>query len=483
MKRLAFCFDGTWNKIDSENPTHVARIAQSISRFDSHGVPQFIYYDEGVGTTRTEKWSGGILGHGLTNKIIAAYHMLVLNYEPGDELYVFGFSRGAFTARSFVGLLRNCGIMSRRSLQHIREAVAWYESRSAKSNPNSEASRQFRFQHCPQLCVPGDGEWRKEAYPDASPSDVTDLRIHYLGVWDTVGALGIPKHLKLLAWLNGHHQFHDTNLSAFVERARHAVSADERRRSFEPGVWTNLDDLNEPHGDNRPYEQLIFPGVHAAVGGGGPVRGLSDIALEWIFRGAKDQGLAFDVDPESPIFSLHPDHRAQLFNAVGKMKWSLKDLLMGMGLASRKFPEVDRSAVHSSVALRYGEQPSSLPEREAYRPPSLEPLWPSLEEMSERDKKAAKKAATALAAAGDARALRAPTTVRQYVIQPGDTLRSIAEAQMGSADDEPILELHNRTVGLLFGDCVIYAGATLQIPEYAAAPGAVADPPEKPNPT
>ena len=200
----------------------------------------------------------GSSGHGLTNKIVAAYHFLVLNYEPGDEIYVFGFSRGAFTARSFVGLLRNCGIMSRRSLAHIRDAVDRYESRTASSNPNSEDSRLFRYKHCPGLCVPGDLEWRQQAYP-GDAQEITDLRIRYLGVWDTVGALGIPKHLKLLAWLNGHHQFHDTNLSSFVERARHALAADERRRSFEPGVWTNLDDLNEPHGGKLFYEQLIFP--------------------------------------------------------------------------------------------------------------------------------------------------------------------------------------------------------------------------------
>jgi uncharacterized protein (DUF2235 family) len=165
LKRLAFCFDGTWNRIDGKDPTNVARIAQSISRFDGKGNPQLIYYDEGVGTSRTEKLSGGIFGHGLTNKILAAYHFLVLNYEPGDEIYVFGFSRGAFTARSFVGLLRNCGIMSRRSLQHIHEAVDLYMSRSKDSNPNSERSRDFRLKHCPMLCAPGDREWRQEKIP------------------------------------------------------------------------------------------------------------------------------------------------------------------------------------------------------------------------------------------------------------------------------------------------------------------------------
>jgi uncharacterized protein (DUF2235 family) len=463
MKRLAFCFDGTWNRIDGKDPTNVARIAQSISRFDAKGRPQLIYYDEGVGTSRTEKWSGGIFGHGLTNKILAAYHFLVLNYEPGDEIYVFGFSRGAFTARSFVGLLRNCGIMSRRSLQHIREAVDLYLSRSKDSDPNSERSREFRLKHCPMLCAPGDREWRLDKEPDHIQTGAVDLRVRYLGVWDTVGALGIPRHLKWLAWLNGHHQFHDTTLSSFVQRARHAVSADERRRSFEPGIWTNLDDLNEPHSPKRPYEQMIFPGVHAAVGGGGPVRGLSDIALEWVFRGAKEQGLAFDLDDQSPIFSLKPDHRAQLFNATGKSGWSWTDFLMGVGLADRKFPEFDRRALHVSLGRRFAESAERLPENAPYRPASLAGMFDALREMAERAEDAVEKAAVELK---DERALRSPDSVQNYIIQPGDTLAGIAEKQMGSAEDAAILAIHNRNVGLLFEDGSLYAGSCLEIPVY-----------------
>lgn len=479
MKRLAFCFDGTWNKIDSENPTNVARVAQSISRFDDKNVPQFIYYDEGVGTTATERWSGGMFGHGLREKIVHAYHQLVLNYEPDDEIYVFGFSRGAFSARSFVGLLRNCGIMSRRSLHHIRSAVAMYLSRTEIDHPNSEEARLFRLQHCPLLCLPGDGKWRKDNDPNFDLAKTVELRVRYLGIWDTVGALGVPQHIKALRWVNRRHRFHDTTLSSFVERARHAIAADERRKSFEPGIWTNLDDLNDPQ--KPAYEQLIFPGVHSAVGGGGPVRGLSDAALEWIFLGAGDQGLQFDTDAQSPIFQLKPDHRAQLFNETGKLKWSVKDRFMGAGLRDRTFPKFDRGALHPSLIRRYAEPASRLPEGQPYRPPSLELLWPAIEQIVRRNT-AAISAAQAAVAQADDRALRAPVRVVEYTIQPRDTLRSIAIAQMGSEDDERILALHNRTVGLLFEDETLYAWSTLQIPIYdehkppqAAAPSPAAN--------
>jgi uncharacterized protein (DUF2235 family) len=468
MKRLAFCFDGTWNKIDGQHPTNVARVAQSVSRFDRDQNPQLIYYDEGVGTSATDRLTGGMFGHGLIDKVTRAYHFLVLNYEPGDQISVFGFSRGAFSARSFVGLIRNCGIMSRRSLGHIRAAIDLYLSRTKGSSPGSEKARQFRMRHCPKLCLPGDLEWRRAARPDLPHDDLTELRVEYLGIWDTVGALGVPAHLRALAWINRKYGFHDTELSSFVRRARHAVAADEMRRTFEPGMWSNLDDLNaRSDGDERRYEQLIFPGTHSAVGGGGPIRGLSDAALDWIVDGARRGGLEFDQDDQSPVFQLLPDHRAQLFNQTGKSKWSLKDWLMGFGIATRKFPDMDRSALHDMVVRRFAASPSDLPERKAYRPKSLEALWPTLEAMAALQATQGRERLESLSST-DPRALRAPDRVRKYVIKAGDTLTDIAERQMGGKSNWKLLAQHNRNLGYLFEDDEIYAGSILEIPEYDA---------------
>lgn len=467
MKRIVFCFDGTWNEIDSRHPTNVARIAQSVSRFARENVPQMIYYDEGVGTTATEKWSGGIFGRGLTEKIVRAYHFLVLNYEPGDQIYVFGFSRGAFTARSFVGLLRNAGVMSRRSLSHIRKAIDLYLSRDERSSPNSEEARAFRMLHCPKLCLPGDLDWRRTALGKPELKGLTELRVDYLGIWDSVGALGIPKHLKLLAWLNRKHGFHDTTLSSFVRRARHAVAADEKRRTFEAGMWTNLDDLNatSPDGDER-YEQLIFPGTHSAVGGGGPIRGLSDGALEWIFEGAKREGLEFDQDDKSPIFQMQPDHRAQLFNQTGKSDWSFKDFAMGVGIGTRSFPPLDRRALHESLIRRFATPKEQLPEKVEYKPESLKDLWPAMKEMANMLANDRDYFRSQLSDSGDPRTLRAPDRVRRYTVKPNDTLTEIAESEMGGKSNWKLLALHNRNVGLLFDEDEIYAGNEIEIPVY-----------------
>ncbi len=468
MKRIVFCFDGTWNKIDSVYPTNVTRIAQSVSPRDDAGVAQVVHYDEGVGTTVSDRFMGGVFGHGLGQNIVEAYHFLVLNYEPGDELFVFGFSRGAYTARSFVGLIRNCGIISRRSLHDIRNAIELYMNRDRDSSPDAEAARDFRFKYCPTLCCPGDTDWRIKTDTTWKQERATELGVKYLGVWDTVGALGVPGHLKLLSRIANHkYGFHDTSLSRIVGRAQHAVSADERRKSFEPALWSNLTDLNAGHEASPRYEQLIFPGTHSGVGGGGPVRGLSDISLEWIFQGARQEGLAFDMDHSSPVFSIQPDHRGALFNETAKTGWSVKDRAMGVGLADRVFRNIDIRALHISLAQRMQEPADRLPEGRAYRPPSLKIFWDRLLKMK-----------TSGAASGienkqlsDDRILQAPLSVRPYRIQPGDTLGSIAERGMGDKKEWVILFLHNQKIGRLFHPDKIYAGTDIEIPTYAKRAG------------
>lgn len=107
MKRLVFCFDGTWNKLVPDLATNVVLTAASIDRIDKKGVAQIIHYDEGVGTGALDSLRGGMFGTGLIDNVREAYRFLVFNYDPGDEIYVFGFSRGAYSARTFVGFIRH----------------------------------------------------------------------------------------------------------------------------------------------------------------------------------------------------------------------------------------------------------------------------------------------------------------------------------------------------------------------------------------
>ena len=460
MKRLIFCFDGTWNRIDGEYPTNVAKLAQSVAHREQD-TPQLIYYDEGVGTEDTSQWTGGILGHGLFDNILSAYHFLVLNHEAGDEIYVFGFSRGAYTARSFVGLIRNAGIISRRSLRRIGEAVELYQDRETRTKPGAEAMREFRYRHRPELLLPGDRAWRERRYPgDDRPA--TDLRVRYLGIWDTVGALGIPAQIAPDEVFRRKYQFHDCELSSFVEAARHAVAADERRRTFDAALWTNLDLLN---GDTGPpkYRQEIFPGTHGSVGGGGLVTGLSDQALLWVMEGAREQGLTFDTDAGSPIHTLRPDHRAALINNDQSWTDKAKEFLMGIGFGDRSFPGIDVTQVHDSLIRRYHEPAASLPEEEEYRPSSLEPLWNAIADEGP------KLIATGKKSMADA-PLKSPVRVDKHVIEAGDTLGALAARYMGGKRFAGLLFRHNQMLGHLHDPNRLYVGQTIEIPVFEAEP-------------
>ena len=280
MKRLILCCDGTWNRADQKSngepcPTNVVKLAYRIAKRDAAGVPQIVYYDHGVGTGNSlDRLSGGAFGGGLEENIHDAYRFLMANYEEGDEIFLFGFSRGAFTARSIGGMIRNCGILKRESVRHYTDAIALY--RDGERHPDHAFSVDFRGQH--SVC--GEGS----------------VEIKFIGVWDTVGALGIPvRGLKGLT--RDRHQFHDTELSGSVRNAYHALAIDERRGPFAPTLW-----LEKPK-PGQTVEQVWFAGVHSDIGGGYPEPQLSDIALRWMLDAASRHGLAlaemagYDLDP------------------------------------------------------------------------------------------------------------------------------------------------------------------------------------------
>ncbi|MAP95285.1 MAG: hypothetical protein CMK07_10080 [Ponticaulis sp.] len=305
MKRLVICCDGTWNELDyRQRPTtNVVKLAQSVS---SHGVDgqgrpvsQVVFYNEGVGTLEGESLQGGGFANGLEQNIKDAYAFLVFNYDPGDEIYVFGFSRGAYTARSLVGMIRNCGILRRTCAPSVEEAFEIYKSKSI--HPDSVEARQFRE------AKTYEGWWVSDELRQdddtvemiAGLDPAKQLTIEYVGVWDTVGQLGIPGVVNAVAGKDEDHGFHDLKLSSMVKRARHAVALDESREVFRPTLWEpgKLTRLNGAQmGGDRPYQQLWFAGDHGSVGGGGDLTGLSDITLEWIADGARQNGALLHYD-------------------------------------------------------------------------------------------------------------------------------------------------------------------------------------------
>jgi uncharacterized protein (DUF2235 family) len=310
MKNIALFCDGTWQNLSQAIPTNVARLARSLapsSKTTDGAVAceQVVYYDNGVGVGQgvfntATRLIGGGLGRGLEEKILNAYQFLCLNYCPGDRIYIFGFSRGAYTARSLGGFLRKCWILRRENASDADDALRLYRSDQLK--PDSPELKAFRLEKChPAEPFLGGRTSDPVTAARALENDATKWAcIQYLGVWDTVGALGIPKTLPFALDLNSKYRFHDTSLSRFVLSARHAVSIDERRSTFAPTLWDNLDALNENAGasdlpyEKRPYQQSWFPGHHAGVGGGGADTALSVVPLHWIAEGATQAGLDFD---------------------------------------------------------------------------------------------------------------------------------------------------------------------------------------------
>lgn len=457
MKRLAFCFDGTWNRLDAPNPTNVVITAQSVTPIAKDGTTQIIHYDEGVGTGEGEKFGGGIFGHGLLTNIADAYRFLIFNYVVGDEIYIFGFSRGAFTARSFAGFLRNCGILRRKDASRITEAVSLYQSRSKDEDQQSEKFQRFRWECSPGICVDAleDG-WRAKNCSGYVPGQSPVLRIRYLGVWDTVGALGVPDSVLLGSFFNRKYQFHDHQLGSMVVSARHAVAIDERRKSFAPTLWSNLDQLNSRLGyqsgdDDAPYQQKWFPGTHGSVGGGGDVRGLSDEALDWVITGARELGLELDTSETSPIYKLSPDHRAPLINVTESPRF---DIMRFVPRDDRLPGPSHASDVSASARARWSDSAESLPERVLYRPKTLAEVGPALDQPDP--------GSGAVKRIDSGEGVPFDGEQHFYTVRRGDTLSKIAQTTYGDPSRYSDIFAANRRI--LTHPDRIYPGQILHIP-------------------
>lgn len=457
-KRLVFCFDGTWNRIDAPFPTNVVLTAESVLPQTRDGDIQVVYYDEGVGTGQWEKWTGGVFGAGLIKNLSDAYRALLFNHTPGDEIYIFGFSRGAFSARSFAGLIATVGILSRKDAAKANEAVALYKRRTDSSEYREEVAR-FRATYSAETTVSeADEAWRLANLPDYAASSSPRLRVRYLGVWDTVGALGIPQSVARFGLTSGKYRFHDLNLSPFVEEARHAVALDERRVDFGPTLWENIDELNAARGasanaDDAPYQQRWFPGTHGGVGGGGDRRGLSDAALEWIWDGARHAGLELDLRKGSRVFELRPDHTEYVDNVTPSGRFSLGGFFMNLSQADRSGPKA-LSDVAQSARRRWKDQATNLKDGNAYRPGSLAPVAPDLDTLKLEE----------LGLGADVADTR-PFDL--YEVVAGDSLSKLALRFYGNADRW--LEIFSANKYKVSDPDRIYVGQVLRIPKAGSS--------------
>ena len=210
MRRLIVCFDGTWNTPDKgDNPTNVVKMVRAI-RSEAGSVPQITFYDKGVGTGGPlDRILGGASGAGLTANVVDGYRFLANNYVSGDEIYLFGFSRGAYTARSLAGLVGLTGLLAPIHLggDLTKAVLGFYRDKDLNPAQKREKTAGLKLDR------------------------YEDVRIRCVGVWDTVGSLGIPTDLGR-RFLGGKYYFHDVELSGMVDVALHAVAIDEKRGAF-----------------------------------------------------------------------------------------------------------------------------------------------------------------------------------------------------------------------------------------------------------
>jgi hypothetical protein len=403
-KRIIILLDGTWNDSEfGDTDTNIVRMRDSIARClqvpavpssAAGGVTSFAFekrenvvlYERGVGTGAfLNRFFGGAFGEGLTNNIRGAYRFLSFHYNPGDQIFVFGFSRGAYTARSLVGYIHAAGLLRREECTEENELAAW----SFYEKPANERSP---------------GVWTSLA---PFMHDRDRLRIACVGVFDTVGALGIPLGAFRVA-NRDRYEFHDVELSSITDLNLHALAIDEPREPFQASVWRR----SQFKQINTQTEQVWFPGAHADIGGGyviteGRPLGISsidDISLSWMIKRIRHRYPDFpitdcDVPPpedEAPINSRHPaslsvQHNPRksvyriaspkAFRSIANLPVKARSYLHFLGsvnVSRNRHATVHEEMIHVSAIERLG-QTVPVDSREAvYRPRNLLAVLPNI---------------------------------------------------------------------------------------------------------
>lgn len=280
-KRIIVCCDGTWLDADGEyhTPSNVTRIARAIKPIghDKHGnfIPQVVFYQNGVGTGSNSlyvKYVGGAVGGGLAEHIREAYSFICQNYVDGDEIFIIGFSRGAFTARSISSLIRAIGLLTPKGDEYFYSIFEDWQY---------QLKEDYKTQY-PDHPWPG----HKPPVHDAAYQrkmlelELTrpNIPIKAVAVWDTVGGLGIPMIGLLPQPPSTEFSFVDTKVEKNIEYAFQALALDEHRRAYQPTIW------EKPEGQELPriLKQCWFPGVHSDIGGSYADTDLANLTLCWM---------------------------------------------------------------------------------------------------------------------------------------------------------------------------------------------------------
>jgi uncharacterized protein (DUF2235 family) len=351
-KRLALFLDGTWNAV-SDN-TNIWRLRSLFPPLSKDGREQRAYYSTGLGTKFGEKIRGGMFGRGIDTAITSAYEWLVQNYEPGDEIYIFGFSRGAYTARSLSGFLSKCGLLKSGAPLGVNQLYKRYQTKDVWT-----ILRILKETKAGNATLSAEEVWMAK-YSLSVP-------IKFLGVFDTVGALGVP--FPLYRRLKGDaYPFLNTGLRVNNAYAFQALAIDEHRKAFRPTLWTNMGaDLKASLRLIEKGEQRWFVGAHANVGGGCFTDPLAQLPLKWIEEKASKLGLTFnnqfDVPPKAELSPISDSFAEFLYKFYRPMRLWIR-YYRGIGeppIEEGEGVQTINETIDASVFNRWREDPSYRP--------------------------------------------------------------------------------------------------------------------------
>ena len=391
-KRIIVCCDGTWldsDGADPKTPSNVTRISRclqpvGLDRATNLPTPQTIYYQAGVGTGAGlyQKVVGGATGEGLSEHIREAYSFLCNNYANGDEIFILGFSRGAFTARSVASLVRAVGLLTNRGLTYFYPIFEDWENQGKSGWTTSFPEEPWPNR--PALHTP---EYQRKLLELELTEP--DIPIKCVAVWDTVGALGIPMIAILPQPPMAEFSFVNTQVEPNIEYAFQALALDERRRTFSPTIWEKPDGQTLP----KVLKQCWFPGVHSDIGGSYTDTDLANLTLAWMIS-QLDPLLDFDHSYIVRENRLAQERAVRAGRqprpwGIGKIHDSLSIFYRLLGTVTRtpmQYRETDprtlrprkrllantNERLHASIRIRMGKKGLGYDDRGTYDPASLQ---------------------------------------------------------------------------------------------------------------
>ncbi|KIJ32054.1 hypothetical protein M422DRAFT_185034 [Sphaerobolus stellatus SS14] len=278
-KRIVVCCDGTWQDgvVDKYRYqyTNILKISRLLDHQDYRKNPaihQIVFYQPGIGSAQNfySEYVEGTTGASLAEKVQEAYAFIAHNYQPGDEIFLFGFSRGAYTARMVAGYIGQIGVLDRKDMDHFADIFIAYQKKGNTSDEQEKQANIEALKKYQKILEKG----RTRADPDGD-----GFAVKCVGVFDTVGSVGLPEELTFNKKFKQLFSFPDKLLGPHVQYAFHAMALNETRADFNVAKFIQTD---EGRAKGQVLKQVWFTGSHADIGGGWQSHDLSDITLAWM---------------------------------------------------------------------------------------------------------------------------------------------------------------------------------------------------------